>query len=262
MTERVNNYEFHLAQLAGWRLAYHGEVEVPSELPPVLTDFISQQKRWAQGSMQTAVKVLPQLLLARLPLPVKVEALFHLLSGFGWVAAALATLTLWPALIWMGQGASLAWIPGVAVLTGSCGALLLYYVVYCLLERRARLFFRYIPFLPLVCIGVAPFLALSVLKGLVCRQGIFHRTPKYGLQGAAGHAGTTRALKMAWISFCCFGLTFWPVALMPALSPAALPLAAAIPLGYLFTGSLLAREGGAKRRMRSILSLFLSVVGG
>ena len=47
--------------------------------------FKSQQHRWAKGSIQTCRKVLPYILLADLPLKVKVEAFFHLTANFNYL---------------------------------------------------------------------------------------------------------------------------------------------------------------------------------
>ena len=43
------------AQLRGWRIEYRPEIVCPAELPVLVTGFKSQQRRWAQGSIQTAV---------------------------------------------------------------------------------------------------------------------------------------------------------------------------------------------------------------
>lgn len=77
------------AQMAGWRFVYRGDVGVPAELPEGVGAFEVQQKRWAQGGIQTGRKILPRLLRARLPLRVKSEAVFHL---WGHVAHPLTLL--------------------------------------------------------------------------------------------------------------------------------------------------------------------------
>lgn len=236
------------AQLAGWRFVYHGGCVAPSELPPTLTDFISQQQRWTKGASQTAVKLLPGLLRSSLPRGVKVEAVFHLLGGLGWLAGALATVTLWPALVVHGTGASaLAWIPGVAALSGSCGAIVFYYAAYALLEPRARHLVRYVPLLPLVCIGVAPFLARAAVEGLFTRHGVFHRTPKYGAAVGGARRGAPKVnratLGRAVVAFALVAVTAPPFFLIRGtLAVYALPLALAVPAGYLLTGAILARE--------------------
>ena len=244
------------AQMAGWHLVYHGGCVAPSELPPTLTDFIAQQERWTKGAVQTAVKLLPGLLRSRLAWRVKVEAMFHLLGGVGWLAGALATVTLWPALTVHGSHASfLGWIPGLAALSGSCGTLLFYYTFYALREPRARHLLRYVPLVPLVCIGVAPFLARAAVSGLYTRHGEFHRTPKYGAATVKGSGLPPRVdgaiLKRACVAFGLVVLTAFPLFfLRETLAFYAVPLAVAVPAGYMLTGAILTRESGVVRAHR------------
>ena len=84
------------AQLAGWRFVYREECQVPSELPVTLAALRSQQQRWAKGSIQTARKILPRLLAARLPLAVKIEAVAHLMANLYWLLGMIVMLTLYP----------------------------------------------------------------------------------------------------------------------------------------------------------------------
>lgn len=74
------------AQLAGWRFAYLDDVVVPAEIPATVAALEVQQRRWAQGGVQTGRKILPRLLRAPLPLPIKLEAVVHL---FGHLAHPL-----------------------------------------------------------------------------------------------------------------------------------------------------------------------------
>ena len=53
------------SQLRGWRFVFLPEVAAPAELPVSMTAFKAQQRRWAQGSFQTARKLLPQILASR-----------------------------------------------------------------------------------------------------------------------------------------------------------------------------------------------------
>ncbi|MGB1253530.1 MAG: glycosyltransferase [Candidatus Promineifilaceae bacterium] len=66
------------AQLRGWRLAYHGGLVVPGELPVQVDAFKRQQFRWAKGSIQTAVKLLGVLWRSAEPLWRKILSTFHL----------------------------------------------------------------------------------------------------------------------------------------------------------------------------------------
>ncbi len=169
------------AQMKGWRFVYCSEPKVPSELPPTLADFRSQQARWAKGSIQTARKLLPGLLRAPLPAAIKIEALLHLLSNLGWLLGALVILTLYPALL-----ARLAigpcqvlWIDLPFFLI-SGGAVFLYYFYYSLYRKDIKAV-MVLSLLPVLSIGLAPALGWAVLTGIFTKGGRFQRTPKYGM---------------------------------------------------------------------------------
>ena len=55
------------AQIRGWKFIYLPEIDCPSELPVEMNAFKSQQARWAKGLMQTAKKILPQMLRSDAP---------------------------------------------------------------------------------------------------------------------------------------------------------------------------------------------------
>ena len=61
-------------QLKGWKTKYLSAVVTPSELPVDINAYKSQQHRWAKGSIQTAMKVLPQLFKTKDSLIKKIEA--------------------------------------------------------------------------------------------------------------------------------------------------------------------------------------------
>ena len=66
------------AQLKGWKFVFLPELTAPAELPPEMSAFKAQQFRWTKGGTQTAMKMLPRVLLSKAPLKVKIEAFFHL----------------------------------------------------------------------------------------------------------------------------------------------------------------------------------------
>ena len=70
------------AQLAGWRLKYAHDVEIPADLPADMASLRSQQFRWTRGAVETAGKLLGRLWASDHPLPVKVEGTFHLSGHF------------------------------------------------------------------------------------------------------------------------------------------------------------------------------------
>ena len=50
-----------------------------------MNSFKSQQHRWAKGSIQTCLKLLPRILRSDQPLEVKAEAFFHLTANFNYL---------------------------------------------------------------------------------------------------------------------------------------------------------------------------------
>ncbi|CAI8007128.1 Xyloglucan glycosyltransferase 4 [Geodia barretti] len=86
------------AQLRGWRFVFVPEIAAPAELPVSMNAFKAQQRRWAQGSLQTARKLLPQILASPLPLRVRAEAFFHLSSNLAYPLMAVLSLLMAPVL--------------------------------------------------------------------------------------------------------------------------------------------------------------------
>lgn len=68
------------AQIAGWRFVFRDDVRVPAELPRSLRAIEVQQRRWTQGGIQSARKLLPDVWRADLPARIKLEATAHLLG--------------------------------------------------------------------------------------------------------------------------------------------------------------------------------------
>ena len=170
------------AQLAGWRFVYRDECHVPSELPITMAALRSQQQRWAKGSIQTARKILPRLLRQRLPLAVKIEALAHLTANCYWLLGMVVMLTLYPAITWrVGIGLHDLLRVDLPLFLATSGALMGYFLIYALWSGGGR--GGALLLLPLLTIGLAPSVSLSVLKGLFCSGGEFQRTPKYGVRG-------------------------------------------------------------------------------
>src|SRR5437899_6597153 len=66
------------AQLRGWRIVYRPDLVCPAELPVLISGFKSQQRRWAKGSIQTTLKLLPAVARAPLPLWTRYQAFVHL----------------------------------------------------------------------------------------------------------------------------------------------------------------------------------------
>ena len=68
------------AHLAGWRGQYIGDLVSPAELPAHISGFRRQQHRWARGSLECAIKLLPQVWRSEARPAVKAQATAHLLG--------------------------------------------------------------------------------------------------------------------------------------------------------------------------------------
>ena len=81
------------AQMIGWRFVYLDHVSVPAEIPSTVEALEVQQRRWAQGGIQTARKILPRLLRGSYSLKVKAEAVIrlcgHVAHPLTWALALL-----------------------------------------------------------------------------------------------------------------------------------------------------------------------------
>jgi cellulose synthase/poly-beta-1,6-N-acetylglucosamine synthase-like glycosyltransferase len=176
------------AQLLGWRFDYAPDVVVRAELPADIDAFRSQQRRWARGSIETARKLLPRLLEARLPLGVKIEALFHLTANYSYpLMVALAVLMVPAIIIRRDAGLvmlSLIDLPLLLLTTLSVGAFYLASQREVGGERRATA--RVLPSLMAIGIGLGLNNAGGVLRAMLGGSGEFVRTPKHDLRGKGG----------------------------------------------------------------------------
>jgi len=156
------------------------DLKVPSELPPTLSAYRTQQYRWAKGSIQTAKKILPELLCnPKISVMVKFEAMAHLLSNLGWLFGSLIAITLFINAIWQPDiGFDPLTKIDVPLFFSGCGAFVVYYLFYAICMKRKIL---ELIFLIFFAIGISPNLAFGVIDGLIRKGGHFERTPKFGI---------------------------------------------------------------------------------
>lgn len=171
------------AQLRGWRFVFLQDVVSPGEVPVDINAFKNQQHRWAKGSAQTALKLLPRILRSSQPLRVKVEACFHLTANFSYPLLVLLSL-LMPLAITIrykhGWYEILLFdLPCFFAATVSmCG-------FYAMSQREMgeatwqRI--KYIPFVMSLGIGLSLSNAKAVMEALLGHETPFNRTPKHGV---------------------------------------------------------------------------------
>jgi cellulose synthase/poly-beta-1,6-N-acetylglucosamine synthase-like glycosyltransferase len=172
------------AQLAGWRFVFLPDVVSPAEVPVEMNSFKSQQHRWAKGSIQTCLKLLPRILRSKQPFGVKAEAFFHLSANFNYLLMSLLSILMFPAM-WVryNMGWTEMLIIDVPLFFAATASIAVFYVkaqreLYG--DWRQRL--KYLPFLMSIGIGLSVNNTRAVLEALFGKQSEFARTPKYRIE--------------------------------------------------------------------------------
>lgn len=176
------------AQLGGWKFLFLPDLVVPAELPAEINAYKSQQRRWAKGSVQTARKLLGRVLRSNLPWRAKFEAFIHLTINSTFLLMIALTVLVFPAM-YLRRGDEM-WKLLVIDLPLFLAASVSVVVFYAVSQRAGgvdlgRRLAR-IPALMGVGIGLAVNNSRAVLAGLWQHGGVFHRTPKYRIEGPAG----------------------------------------------------------------------------
>lgn len=172
------------AQLEGWRVVYLAGLVVPGELPVDSNSFRAQQRRWTKGGVQVARKLLPRILRAPIPWPVKVEAFLHLTCYAAYPLLLLLALLRTPARLFAPETTLLGLLPGeIELLFVGTLPLLLFYTLAQRGAGETGLARRWLTqSLPAMALGAG--LAVSntraVLEGMFSRDLTFERTPKRG----------------------------------------------------------------------------------
>ncbi|MCO6451088.1 MAG: glycosyltransferase [Caldilineales bacterium] len=185
------------AQLRGWRGAYLNQVAAPAELPPLISSFRRQQRRWAKGSAQTLRKLAPELRRSDRPLWKKVYAFGHL-AGYATHLPLLMLLALTlPMALTPDRTLPLPFIGSISLLV-SIAPFLLYAAAQNHLDHWQGLRRLWaLPFLAMLSLGMSPAIGQSVWDGFRHGGGAFERTPKQG----AGPAHSALPKDTNWRQF-------------------------------------------------------------
>jgi cellulose synthase/poly-beta-1,6-N-acetylglucosamine synthase-like glycosyltransferase len=172
------------AQLRGWQFLFLPDLVTPAEVPVEMNAFKSQQHRWAKGSIQTCRKLLPYILLADLPLRVKVEAFFHLTANFNYLLMVALSILMFPAMVVRQE---MGWTEMLLIDVPLFAAATFSVVnFYAFSQREAypdwRTRVKYLPVVMAIGIGLAVNNAKAVIEALFGDAGEFKRTPKYGIE--------------------------------------------------------------------------------
>ena len=171
------------AQLRGWKFLFLPDLVTPAEVPVEMNAFKSQQHRWAKGSIQTCLKVLPAILASDLPRKVKVEAFFHLTANFNYLLMCALSVLMFPAM-WVryNMGWTEMLLIDVPLFMAATASVANFYLVSqreLYPDWKARV--KYLPIVMAIGIGLAVNNTKAVFEALFGAPGEFTRTAKYGI---------------------------------------------------------------------------------
>jgi cellulose synthase/poly-beta-1,6-N-acetylglucosamine synthase-like glycosyltransferase len=233
------------AQLRGWRFVFLPDVVSPSEVPVEMNAFKNQQHRWAKGSIQTARKLLPRILAARLPLRIKAEAAFHLTANLAHPLMVVLSVLMFPSML---IRYTMGWHEMILVdvplfLTATASVSNFYMVSQKEIHSDWRKRIKYIPFLLSVGIGLSLNNARAVIEGLTGHDAEFVRTPKHGIESRSDRWRFKKYRgKAGFLPLMEIGLgLYFTVAIGYALAHqiiGTLPFLVLFQVGFLYTGFL------------------------
>ncbi len=202
------------AQLAGWRMKFLYDLVVPAELPSDINAFKSQQFRWAKGSIQTAMKLLPRVLMSNQSLPVKLQSILHtthyaihpLMLSTAILAAPL--LIFFPFKVGTFAFASLC----ALILISSLAPSILYMVAQRVSRKNWKSRILSLPTLMALGVGVAFNNTRAVTSALSGNKGTFIRTPKAGdkaIQTYKSKFPIGSIVELSLGAYCFFGFIMY-----------------------------------------------------
>ena len=228
------------AFLKGWQARYVRELEVAAEVPVSLNAYRRQQHRWARGSMECALKFLPQLWRARLTFGQKLEATLHL-TGYGVHLLMFLMAVLYPLMlaVFLERPELAAPFGMAAVLNVTAFAPLGFFVLA--QQQLGRRWWRSLPLLVFMSVFGAGMMlntmraALAIFAG---RRAVFERTPKFALAHARdAWAGRRYQLRLDPLVFA--ELAFGMLNLATALFAVAIGSWVTSIYAFIFAGGLL-----------------------
>jgi len=173
------------AQLRGWQFVFLHDHVAPAELPVEMNAFKSQQHRWAKGSIQTFLKLMPLILRSRCSTKVKTEAFFHLSANFNYPLMVVLSILMAPSMV---IRYNMGWyemlLIDIPLFFAATASVANFYMV-CQRELYPQTWterLQYLPILMSIGIGLAVNNTKAVFEALVHKPSEFTRTPKYRIE--------------------------------------------------------------------------------
>lgn len=182
------------AQIRGWHFLYLPQIDCPSELPVEMNAFKTQQARWAKGLMQTAKKILPQIMRSDAPARVKAEAFFHLTANISYPLMIFLSIILLPAMIVrFYQGWFQVMVIDLPLFLASTCSISSFYLAAerAFYPKTWKRTFLYLPFVMATGIGLSVRNSFAVMEALFGIKTEFVRTPKYRVEAGKRQSSWT-----------------------------------------------------------------------
>jgi cellulose synthase/poly-beta-1,6-N-acetylglucosamine synthase-like glycosyltransferase len=175
-------------QLAGWETEYVPNLEVPAEIPEDINAFKNQQFRWAKGSIQTAIKIIPMLMKKKVSAFKAMQAVFHLTHYSVHPLMLLLALLTMPVLYYVKVFLPPVWFACLifCMILAASGPSTMYMISQHFIGNRIRKQILLIPAMMLIGTGLAVNNGKAVLEALFKKESPFHRTPKKGQSKGRG----------------------------------------------------------------------------
>lgn len=201
-------------QLCGYRIVYNFDLECQAEIPNNVIALKSQQKRWAKGSIETAIKLAPTILRSkRLSWFQKSEAMVHLTHYL--VAPLMLTLSICTLPVLVLAPA----LPVTRVVTVLWTLIIISALAPCvmytgsgLILRRGMFSLGHFPAMLVVGTGLCLNNSLAVWEALRGQRSEFVRTPKSGSDTTQKRKGRYRLPSRCHSAFVEIGLGLYCLA--------------------------------------------------
>src|SRR6478609_1861529 len=232
-------------QLKGWKFVFVQDHVAPAELPVEMNAFKSQQHRWAKGSIQTFLKLMPRILQSDQPFRVKAEAFFHLSANFNYPLMCVLSVLMAPSMV---IRYNMGWyemlLIDIPLFFAATASVANFYMV-CQRELHhdwiTRL--KYLPFLMSIGIGLTVNNTKAVFEAIFNKQTEFARTPKYRIEARADEwigKKYRQSVLVQPIIELALGLYFTATAFYALANGiyGTLPFLVLFQIGFLYTGLL------------------------
>jgi cellulose synthase/poly-beta-1,6-N-acetylglucosamine synthase-like glycosyltransferase len=169
-------------QIADWETEYVPELTVPAEIPEDINAFKNQQFRWAKGSIQTAIKIIPLLAKKKMSKFKFLQAVLHLTHYMVHPLMLILALLTMPVLYFVKVNLPLYWFVGVicCMILATSGPATMYLVAQHYIGNKLLHQILLIPAMMLIGTGLAVNNGKAVFEALLKRESPFLRTPKKG----------------------------------------------------------------------------------